>query len=258
MIWVSLGQWYWIFARFSKGWLGWRSTNLEPRTSILEALNINFAALGCPGSSTGSQWLPWLAVYGTHICNISTVFQGLAGLARSLGTLSVEGKRLGSGPTSNEVTSCQVTSNIVTTWLVRLSRHCAQDLVGLVGKRDCKSLFAAWWPRGGRRIYNPENGFLCFGALGFFNKISGPRRAWKMILRLGATFWPSLDPNGATWTPFRSIVITFGYLICVHVSQCQPEPLKKNDGMLIWWYEVMISWYDMMIWYLYTNQMLVY
>ena len=151
MVWVLLGQWYSIFARFSKGWLGWPSTNLEPRTSILEALNINFAALGCPGSSTGSKWLPWLAVYGTNIAYMQYLL-GFQGLARCLGPRVEEGKWSGSGPTSNIVTSCQVTSNIVTTWLVRLSRHCAQDLAGLVGKRECKWPLAAWWPRGGRRI----------------------------------------------------------------------------------------------------------
>ena len=50
------------------------------------------------------------------------VFQGLAGLARSQATLSGEGKKLILGPTSNIVTSCQVTSKTIKTLCTGLSR----------------------------------------------------------------------------------------------------------------------------------------
>ena len=48
-----------------------------------------------------------------------------------------------------------------------------------------------------------------------------------MILSLGATFWQSFGPNGATWTPFVSIFMILVDLICVPVSQCEPEAVKK-------------------------------
>ena len=48
-----------------------------------------------------------------------------------------------------------------------------------------------------------------------------------MILSLGATFSQSFGPNGATCNPFVSIFMISGDLICVHVSRCQPEAVKK-------------------------------
>ena len=49
-----------------------------------------------------------------------------------------------------------------------------------------------------------------------------------MILSLGATFSQSFGPNGATSTRFGFIFMVLGYLICEHVSQCQPEAFKKT------------------------------
>ena len=126
MIWVVLAQCYSTFAWFFKGWLGWPSTHWELQTSILETLNINCAALGCLGRSTGSQWLPWLAVYGTNIPYIYIVFawffRGWLGWPefKDLSPVRVEWLRF--GPTSNMVTNCQVTSKTITALCTRLSR----------------------------------------------------------------------------------------------------------------------------------------
>ena len=66
-----------------------------------------------------------------------------------------------------------------------------------------------------------------FNMFAFFDWDFGPGRGWKIILSLGATFSQSFGAHGATCTPFVSIFMIFGDLICVHVSQCQPEAVNK-------------------------------
>ena len=63
----------------------------------------------------------------------------------------------------------------------------------------------------------------------FLSRFFGSGEASKMILRSGASFWQSFSPNGATWTPFRANFMVLGHFIFEHVSQCQPEAVKK------WW-----------------------
>ena len=44
-----------------------------------------------------------------------------------------------------------------------------------------------------------------FAWFDFLNWACGPRRAWNMILSLGASVSQSFGPNGATWTLFVAI-----------------------------------------------------